>query len=216
MRIENFDIDGIVRDILADLSTGSKVACPEPKTDLPDQRDGIFIDRRVISLADVKGLGDARKLLLAPKSILTPSAKDEIRKRKIEVSVRLPLLAAERSSALWLAVQRPATFPSSIAKRFNAKPDVFETVAAVVEGAVKKLTGMRGVALSRQAATLLCEANRHKEIRAIFGCESKQTAEDADEVDANLLVLHPDRVVADVMMDIIQMFLSRGRGPRLV
>lgn len=207
-RVEIFDIDKLVRGILADLSAPSVPVCSEPKTDLPDQRDGIYIDRRVISLADVKGLGDTRKLLLAPKSILTPSAKDEIRKRKIEVSVRLPLLAAERSSAFWLAVQRPATFPSNVVNRFDAKPDVFETVAAVVEGAVKKLTEMRGVVLSRQAATLLCEANRHREIRAIFGCESKQTAEDADEVDANLLVLHPERV-GDRMLEIIESYANR-------
>lgn len=198
------DIDNLVRNILADLTVEPVAVRSESiQTD-----DGIFIDSRVVSLADIKSrLGDAKKLLIAPKSILTPSAKDEIRKRKIEVAVKLTNLAVDRRSPLWFATQHPATFPTKISKRHNVKPKSFETVAAIVENAIIHLSNNnRGVAMSRQSATLLCEANRHKEIRAIYGFDPKQTADDTAELDANLLVLHPDRIPPAKLSDIIKSF----------
>lgn len=216
--LENFDITGLVQSILTDLSVGPQPvpAVPvgsAPKVEKPvDVKPAVrspgevYIDRRVVSLEDVKNLsGGVSKLLISPKSILTPSAKDEIRKRKIEVAVRLPRPAADSGASPWFAVQKPAAFPDGVLSRFNAKAEVFENVAAIVESVRKQLTnGRRGVALSRQAARLLCEANRYGEIRAIDAFDPKQTAEDAAELDANLLVVHPDRVAASALSGILE------------
>lgn len=210
LNIDDFDIEGIVRSILADLTVE-----PEPLRCTPIQAiDEVFIDSRVVSLSDIKGrLGDARKLLIAPKSILTPSAKDEIRKRKIEVAVKLPNSTVDRRSTIWLAAQRPAVFPASVSSRFDAKTEHFETVAEIIENALKQSSGHRGVALSRQSATLLREANRHEKIRAMIGFEPKQTSEDAAEIDANLLVLHPDRITVVKMFEIVQGFVAPETPP---
>ena len=198
----DFDIDGLVRSILIDLSVESKPVRTEPIE--------VYIDSRVISLADIKNrLGEAKRLFIAPKSVLTPSAKDEIRKRRIEVAVKLPALDAERSSPLWLVVQKPATFPIILLNDFQAKFEQFDTVAAIVDSAMKNLADkIRGVALTRQAATLLREANRNDRIRAIYGFEPKQAAADAMEIDANLLVLHPERI-GSRMVETIKNYANR-------
>ena len=37
-------------------------------------------------------------------------------------------------------------------------------------------------------------ANRREKIRAVLGCEPRQTQQDAMELDANLLVVDPSRI----------------------
>ncbi|MDR3182101.1 MAG: hypothetical protein LBT89_04130, partial [Planctomycetaceae bacterium] len=48
-----------------------------------------FIGSRVVSAADIQTQpGSVRTLFILPKAVLTPSAKDEIRKRRITIAVQ--------------------------------------------------------------------------------------------------------------------------------
>lgn len=210
MIIENFDIDELVQNILADL--GDRRQRAEEIRTLPEPISDVYLESRVISLADIRALGDSKKLFISPKSILTPSAKDEIRKRRIALAVKLPRRTAGSEVTIWLAAHRPAAFSPAVLKRFNVKPEYFESVTGIVESALRKLSdeNRRGAVLSRQAATLLCEANRHRDLRAFVGINPKQAAEDAAELDANLLVLHPDRCVAGIP-EIIDHYIRRSK-----
>jgi hypothetical protein len=175
--------------------------------------DEIYIDSRVVSLAEInERLGNARKLFIAPKSILTPSAKDEIRKRKIEVAVKLPSLTVPSGSVIWLALQQPVLLATNwenrLRKELKLKQESFATLAELLDEAERQLSNEKthGVALTKQSATAIRLANRRDTIRAIGGIDPKQTAEDTAELNANLLVIHPERISNAQIFEIIKRF----------
>jgi hypothetical protein len=223
-----FDVDIIVRQIMADLTvspepvtsdtkTVSKnIAKTDTKLDVKNNIENsfvneIYIDNRVVSLAELKErLGNATKLFISPKSILTPSAKDEIRKRKIEVAVKLPLHEDRISPAIWLAFHKPAELPNSLLnllrKEIFLKQESFATLTELLNEAEQQLSQEKthGVALTKQSATAIRLANRSNVIRAIGCANPKQSAEDTAELNANLLVIHPERVNNTEIFEIIK------------
>jgi len=207
----NFDIDNIVRQILTDLTVKPEPVCIEAK-----KTNEIYLDSRVVSLAEIKErLGSATKLFISPKSILTPSAKDEIRKRKIEIAVKLSPLTSGHCSTLWLALHQPVSITAGLVNRLKKdlilKQESFETLAELIDEAEKQLSNEKtcGVALTKQAATAICSANRRNTLRAVSGIDPKQTAEDTVELDANLLIVQPRRINETEIFDVIKKFIHR-------
>lgn len=220
--MSNIDIDNLVQNILSDLNVGTNgelvrpILVAEESRQENNNRNEIYIDSRVVSLADLKGKIDgATKLFIAPKSVLTPSAKDEIRKRKIEIAVRLPGLTVDRGSPLWLAVHGTNVLSPNIISRlqrdFKADLETFACLTELVFRAEERLfeTKTFGVALTRQAASLLVELNRKSTIRAISAIDTIQVDEDLKEVNANLIVVHPDRVSETKLFEIVKKYSIR-------
>jgi hypothetical protein len=217
----NFDIDNLVRQILTDLTVKPEPVCIEPEKTNENYNE-IYIDSRVVSLAEIQErLGIATKLFLSPKSILTPSAKDEIRKRKIEVAVKLAPLSLEQnstgqSSTLWFSFHQPATISANFLSRLQKeveqkqklKQESFTTLNELLTEAERNLSNekSRGVALTKQSATALREACRINVLRPIFGITPKQVTEDVAELNANLLIVHPNRTAETNLFDLIRTF----------
>jgi hypothetical protein len=219
-----FDIDTIVRQVMGDLTEKPETIHDTVKTDLKTEIQDeikndlekpfvneIYIDNRVVSLAELKEcLGNATKLFISPKSILTPSAKDEIRKRKIEVAVKLPLLPSQSNPIIWLAFHKPAEFPYSLLnqlqKKLTLKQKSFTTLTELLIETERQLSNetIRGVAVTKQFATTIHQANRSNVIRAIGCANPKQSAEDTAELNANLLVIHPERINNTEIFEIIK------------
>ncbi|MDR2754146.1 MAG: hypothetical protein LBC20_00435 [Planctomycetaceae bacterium] len=225
------DMDTLVRQIIADLTekpeTIRTAVQTNTKTNIkPDDPNNIqyeiknnteesfvneiYLDNRVISLADLKErTGGATKLFISPKSILTPSAKDEIRKRKIEVAVKLPFPTSQSNPFLWLAFHQPAIFPynllNQLQKEFLLKQKSFAVLSELLKETERQLfhNKTHGVAVTKQSATAIRLANRCNTIRAIGCINAKQTAEDAAELNANLLVIHPERLNDTEIFEII-------------
>lgn len=216
------DIDNLVRGILEDLapsvSTGaSNSPVPaEPKGATNRDSQDVYIDSRVVSLGDLKArLGGAKRLFISPKSILTPSARDEIRKQGIELAVQLPDRQERKKTGLWIASQDPVRFSPVVLRRlqadFEASVQSFTADGDLLEAARSRLVenAVFGIALTCRAATILYRANRLESIRAIMGLEMNQAAEDAAEIDANFLVLHPGRIVETKIPDLIKRILKK-------
>ncbi|MDR2116230.1 MAG: hypothetical protein LBP87_07605 [Planctomycetaceae bacterium] len=228
-----FDIDTIVRQIMVDLTEKPETFHADIKTNIKDNVktkiqgevkndieksfvNEIYLDNRVISLADLnERISGATKLFISPKSILTPSAKDELQKRKIEVAVKLPLLpslsnSAVSNSAVWLAFHKPATFPynllNKLQKTLVLKQKSFTTLAELLNEAEQQLSEetTRGVAVTKQSATAIRLANCCNNIRAVGCVDVKQTTEDTAELNANLLVIHPERINNTEIFEIIK------------
>jgi hypothetical protein len=219
-----FDIDTIVRQIMVDLTVAPKPIPAETKTVaktdlLSDIKNNIekpfaneiYIDSRVVSLAELnERLGSATKLFISPKSILTPSVKDEIRKRKIEVAVKLPLPSTQTVPVIWFAFHKPAIFPVNLLnllqKEVSLKQESFATLTELLNEAEQQLSSEknRGVALTKQSATAIHLANQRNTIRAIGCVDPKQSSEDTAELNANLLVIHPERVSNTKIFEIIK------------
>jgi hypothetical protein len=198
-------VDSIVRQILSDLTV------------LPTKElDGIYLDSRVVSLAEInERLGTSKKLYISPKSVLTPSAKDEIRKRKIEIAVKLPSAAASSGNVIWIAAHKPAVLLPSLLIRlkreFNLIQNSFETLTELISEAEKQLSNKNshGIALTKQSATALRSASRSDILRPILGIDPKQTAEDAAEINANFLIIPPHRIPESKFRDLICRFSVR-------
>jgi hypothetical protein len=219
-----FDVDTIVRQIMVDLTEKSEMIRSVVKTDVKTDiqyevknniekpfKNEIYIDSRVISLADLNEcLGSATKLFISPKSILTPSAKDEIRKRKIEVAVKLPLLSSQSNHVIWLAFHKPATFSYSLLNKLQIelapKQKSFDTLTGLLNEAERQLSHetTRCVTVTKQFATAIRLANQRNTIRAIGCIDTQQTAEDTAELNANLLVIHPERINDAEIFEIIK------------
>ncbi|GHT19355.1 hypothetical protein FACS1894189_8110 [Planctomycetales bacterium] len=204
----SINIDSVVNQILDDLTTKPVMRA--------ETLDGIYLDSRVVSLAEInERLGTSKKLYISPKSILTPSAKDEIRKRKIEVAVKLPSTNAASCSEIWIAVHKPAVLLPSVLirlkKEFNLIQNSFDTLTELISEAKKQLSNenTHGIALTKQSASALCSASRSGVLRPILGIDPKQTAEDAAEVDANFLIIHPQRTPESKFYDLIRRFSVR-------
>ena len=77
------DIERIVQEVVRRLlSLGMQVTANPQST--------LTIDERVVSLATLQGkLEGIQQLQVEPKAVVTPSVRDELRQRKIEL-VRMP------------------------------------------------------------------------------------------------------------------------------
>lgn len=83
------DIERIVQEVIRRLlSLGMQVKTKPQET--------LAIDDRVISLATIQGrLEGVRQVLVQPKAVVTPSVRDELRYKKIEI-VRMQSAVASK------------------------------------------------------------------------------------------------------------------------
>ena len=195
MRIENLDIDLLVRNVLADLSL-KPVAVEEPI--VIDEKE-LIVESRVLSLVELKDrLDTVRKIVVSPKTVVTPSVKDVLRKKNIELTTKTSISVTEKKSSLWLGVLAPVVLSAKLSERikkdFGLTASTFGTLLELIDEADRRVESVRGVALSSKSATVMKAANRREKIRAVLGYEKNQTQIDTAEIDANLLVVDPGRV----------------------
>jgi hypothetical protein len=229
-----YDIERLVREVLAELGlapkpseatrpapaeTAAPVATPSPR---PAETPGeLVVTARVVTLAELgERLTPVRRLVVSPQAIVTPSVRDELRRRKIELVVGQPA-----------GSPAPQGAPSGLlvfvhGKSFDAAPLVKALAADVVSVELKQsdcviaatdqlaqaLAGPArlGVLLTRHTAAGLCLANRHPGVRAIVGSDRDGTLADAASVGANLLVVDPKRNGTFKTRQLIGLFYRQG------
>jgi hypothetical protein len=221
-----FDIDDIVQRVLADLTAVPAVSKPVAvpaiimaETAAPDE---VYISDKVISLSTIKErLGKGKRLFIPPKSILTPSAKDEIKKRNIEIAVAITDSSAKQKQTikqgkeLLIAEVRPAILPKNILNQlrktflFEFKP--FSNVETLSNEIKQKYIAAENcsVVITDKSAAVLQLINRYEKIRAVSGSDAANIAEDIRETNANVLVLRLDRIAGIKIFDVIGQFFSR-------
>ncbi len=213
MNTSNFDIDDIVKRILVDLTAKAEtvikpIALPEPI--VVDEKE-LVVESRVLSLSELNGRIDSiRKITVSPKTVITPSVKDMLRKRNIEIATKLPgnFSVAKKNSTLWLGVHSSISvslrLSEQLKKNYGLTAATFDTLLELIDEAERQVETARGIALSNKSATALRLANRREKIRAVLGYDPKQTQADTAELAANLLVVDPGRVGDFRVMEIIK------------
>jgi ribose 5-phosphate isomerase RpiB len=215
----NINIEQIVQSVLTDLTASNpklvdavKFVAPlrkisENKT---SEQPEFFFNARVVSLELLKTLPEnATKLFLAPKTILTPSAKDEIRRRKIEVATKTANQPQRYSLSLYVLGSVHSAVLNRLQKEFLIKAedytDINPTLDSVEKGAA---AGQFGVLLTHQAAAALRAANQRQALRAVPAFDIVQVQEDAAEINANVLIIHPKRLNETKIIEIIKTCVS--------
>ena len=211
------DVERIVREVLAELgqapgetaraaptgaSPRSTPATPEPRTPIPDSRSPIpeacngqlVVTAQVVTLSEVEGrLDGVRQLVVPPRAVITPAARDELLQRNIHLvyaeakspaSVRLVMLTVGRRFD-------PAPLVDALKQAaVNVESHTTGCVIAATDQLAAELVkpDTLGLLLTRHAAAALCLANRCGGVRAVGQLDA------VGEVGANLLVLDPSRL----------------------
>lgn len=204
------EIERIVQEVLAVLRTGRAPEKQAPHL-VVAATDCTLLDTKLVSLATLKNrLDGKRRLIIAKNTILTPSARDELRKRKVEIVVEARWLETRPRGAaavrfVWDGDGKP---PGGLAEALKS------TFAAEIErtsglaGIVNAVAHGKAVAFSREPAKTTCFANRTETVRALRGVEPKQIGADTQELDANLLVLDPRRATVFRIMEMVKAFVG--------
>jgi hypothetical protein len=185
------DIDQLVAEILADLHIGGE---PLPvETAVQAAKHSVFLADRVVSLAAIQDISTSvDELVVTPKTVITPSARDEIRKRRLAVATRFaPTSISSQTAGVSL---RLFSTPDSA---FSARLEKFGTMAPklplpeALDSIEKCLSEARQlcVLLTGRSASAMYEASRRNGIRPVMGIDVHQTADDVNEINANLLIL---------------------------
>jgi hypothetical protein len=229
MKHSGWDIDRIVSEVLQRLQsqTSTDEALPPPEKPA-DARPApvkpaakakqLCLDDRVVSLAAIKDrLQGIRHVCLTPQAVVTPSARDEFRKRGITVERRVAE-SPTADNAVPLAIVRAETSYDATELLRQVGGNLIATAGAsladAVAALVKRVQGERelGVLLTTRAAPALCLANRHAGVRAAWGGSVRMTREAIASAGANLLILNPVGCTQEDLVARLREF-ARG-GPR--
>jgi len=212
---QELDLEAMVREVLRRLQQLSGEPAPGAPTQgaTPDpisssqasppqasQPGQLRLPERTISLGTVTGrLAGVKEVLVSAGAVVTPSVRDELRKRQIALRVASESAAqaaepaglvlgvagrAQATGAALAAVQAEA----GGAERFE-RDCVVEVVRQVTQAVTRQ--GRIGLVLTDRPAVALCLANRQAEIRAAWGVNRASVREAARLIGANLLVVNP-------------------------
>ncbi len=171
----------------------------------PNGKRGLLrLDEHVVTLTLLDGkLNGIRCVEVSPGAVLTPSVRDELRKKRIKLE-RADATGAATDSAgngaprLSLAAVTRSFDPGSLldalaADHASAEQIVSDCVFEATRRVVECITddGRIGVILTTRPVTAVCMANRQLGVRAAWAAEAESVQEAVDGIGANLLVVNP-------------------------
>jgi hypothetical protein len=196
------DMERIVREVMAQLGVASQAVAalaPAAAADAPPDGD-VFIDSRVVTLELIAGrLQGAKQLLVPPAALVTPSVRDELRRKGVAL-IRGSSAAGLRKEApgLLLVVGRTRQNPTAAVQTLAQEGIRVQTetsdcmIASTDKLAAAVAAGQwLGVLWTQHTAAGLCLANRQPGIRAVLATGVSATAAAISAVGANVLVVDP-------------------------
>jgi hypothetical protein len=197
------DIDRVVREVLVELlaqhnSTPHAPCAEKPHTECA--KYDYAVDSRVVTLAEIAGrLEGVRRLVVPPRAVVTPAARDELRRRGIEIvrdsaendrAKRGPRLTIVKTGTPFDAT---ALVAGLAAGGMKIQQQTDDCIIAATDHLAGELAGTETlcVLLTSHTAAALCLANRHTGVRAVLATVPEATAAAADAVGANLLIVDP-------------------------
>ncbi len=184
------DIERMVREVIAELTASPQAAAAETPREAasapervvcPAKAEGeLSLDARLITLAEVAGrLEGVRRIVVSPQAIVTPSVRDELRRRNVALARTSPNgrpTAGQLRLQFVVACKRfdPAPLVDALAAEGVAAEQhrMDCLIAATDRLAAEAIKPNTLAALaSRRAAAALCLANRHPGVRAVLGLD---------------------------------------------
>lgn len=212
-------IDLIVREVLARLAgvggdplhrvsppptrVGGRESAASPgphESDRHERQDGeLAVSARVVSLAAVEDrMEGVRRLVVPPGAVVTPSVRDELRRRNIALVRDRSATSTGGGARVLIMVLGsrfdPAPLKSALAgEGLEVRIDRADCLVAATDAVARELDRPDCVALvaSVYPAVAVCLANRHAGVRAVLGIDPGRLAGDAASAGANVLVLDP-------------------------
>lgn len=225
------DLEAIVREVLARLQqlggeqAGGPAAgreaggtpLPRPAASPAGRSDQLHLEQRTITLGLVQGrLQGIKEVLVPAGAVVTPSVRDELRKRQIPLRVQNPAAdAAPQPAGLVLGVAGPTAVAEAALAVVQAESAAAKRIAGDgVLDVVQQVTQIMGdhnqigLLLTDRPAVALCLANRHRRIRAAWGVNAAAVRQSAGLIGANLLVVDPSQHGLFELRGIIRAFVE--------
>jgi hypothetical protein len=205
------DINEIVREVLRRLKDATTA---EPTSQAVTNDPGeLTVPDRVVTMGTLAGwLNGVTTLLVRPDAVVTPLVVEELKRRKIQIRRGAGSTAGRQQQQLLLATAGTGFHAGILQQRLNNTPlQIIRHDSDDVPTAVEKLaTGITGnelaILATQQTASALIHLNRHSHLRAIDARDLKQTQQDIQQVEANVLVFHPGRWTIDELENLARMF----------
>jgi hypothetical protein len=199
-------IERIVREVIAKLGAASPQAVPPASAapasvaSPPAARDvGVSVDSRVVTLESIAGkLRGAKQLTVPPGALVTPSVRDELRRKGIELVRGSQATAGKELPRVLLVAGRtrhdPAATVEWLTKQgIDVSRESFDCMIAATDTLAAAVAAGRflGVLWTRHTAIGLCLANRLAGVRAVLAGGVAPTAAAISAVGANVLIVDP-------------------------
>lgn len=212
------DIDRVVREVIAELKrapaaeetsssgTAAAVASVEQvkgPLSMPPGKSELVISTRLVTMAEIDGrMAGICRVTVNPRAVVTPSARDALRRRNIALSRALPTAGATaKPLKLIVVAARTKMDPKLLASTLQSEGiDVQRHTTDCLLAAMDRLAGelaksdALGLLLTPHTAAALCLANRLSGVRAVLGSDTGNVDADASAVGANLLVADPQNI----------------------
>jgi hypothetical protein len=230
MATAGWEIDRIVHEViqrLRDDSADTRVAetkdgraamaAETVRGEASPPRD-LRVPDRVVSLAAVDGrLDGIRRLITRCDAVITPSVRDEIRQRGIELvrsDGRVPGSDTQTITVLAVVGETPGEMIAPL-EPLVGRVDRFppgELVTAVQQlcREVRSRAAL-GVLLTAQPAAAQYLAHRVDEVRATWLVDEKSWLEAAETIGPNLLIVDAKRGNPETIASLVRQFVAAGR-----
>ncbi len=158
----------------------------------------LVIDARIVTMESIVGrLNGAKQLVVAPGALVTPSVRDELRRRGIELRQEIAAKKCQALASVLLVVGRTSHNPDLAVQMLrqegiNVKTESTHCLIKATEMLAAAADGRSlGVLWTRHTAVAMCLANRDKKLRAVLAAGVPATAKAVAAVGANVLVVDP-------------------------
>ena len=214
-------IDRIVREVLRRLQSGPTAAGGTSTLEKQSIGNELHLSLPVISVARLEGkLAGVKRVVISPKAVITPAAKDLLREQKIELARGEVSNQQASNNQLTLAIGVAETpyEASALSRELKTENQPIEELArtglaSVTEELSEQVArgGRLGLLLTSNVAAAACLANRTRSVRAAEARCATSTKEAVKGLGVNLLVVNPVGKSTFELKRMIQVFLA-GAG----
>jgi hypothetical protein len=203
MSVDQADIERIVREVMAQLKHVAQPAAapaplPTPQPAPAVHSSDLVIDSRIVTLDSIVGrLNGAKQIIVPPGALVTPSVRDELRRRGVELRRETAAKEVNSRAPVLLVVGRTSHDPDLAVRMLRHEGIDVRTesthclIKATEMLAAAAAARLLGVLWTRHTAIAMCLANRQKNLRAVLAAGVPTTAAAAAAVGANVLVIDP-------------------------
>ncbi len=184
------------------------------------QSDDLVLDARVVTTATVHGrLAGVRRVLVQQGAVVTPSVKDDLRKRGIRLEVCTAAecgpAGADLTVVRFLRSPAASRAAATLPLPSGGREQLCEELGPAVRCAAESVSDARQVAvvLTDEALAAVCLLNRRPQLRAAQARSADEAKQAVRTIGANVLVVDPRDVTANqwqVLVRVLRDDLPRG------
>jgi hypothetical protein len=232
MNPETINIESLVAEVIRRLERLADAPAPRrpivADTPRDDRAEGdLVVDARVVTLAAIeRRLGNVRRVLVQRGAVVTPSVKEDLRKRHIRLEYLTDSTPGGKPAdelTMGRCTRTPEAARAATALTHPAGASVMmfddlrcatQTVATIVADANRL-----GVLLTDDPLPAVCLANRFPAARAAWVRNVSELREAIAAVGLNFLVVHPAQLAPETWDELLSTYrqgLPRRCPPRLI